>query len=401
MKVMMLSDSYPPHIGGMEKHVSLLATELVHRKHDVTVFTIQHRQLPRIENVDGVKITRSKGFFQRIPFLYSQQSTDIPPVQDLLITRNLKELVAKERPDIIHVHGWLLFSLLPLMKRIHVPLVTSLHDYRFICPNQTLMSFGNVCTEPFTRKCLTCAGETYGPSKALFIYHSIKSKRTNLHSVDKFIAVSSFVKEVHSKHLGLENQEIVRIPNFLDIEEETSCLKKSNLLPEDFVLFVGVLAPYKGVNVLVEAYDKIDTKTKLVLIGKKVQQGAYKSTQNVIIITDPSDDIVRQAYSQCSFVIVPSIWPDPCPTVAFEAMASKKPIIASNMGGLVDIVMNKKTGLLVPPNDPSSLRIAIEQMICQSDMARKMGEFGYQRMRSSFSAEVVVSKIEKLYESLV
>lgn len=401
MKVMMLSDSYPPLIGGMERHVSLLAKELVHRKHVVTVFTIHHGQLPRIENVDGVKIIRSKGFFQRIPFLYGPQSTDIPPAQDLLITRRLKELISEERPDIIHVHGWLLFSLLPLMKKIRVPLVTSLHDYRLVCPNQILMSFGNVCTQPFTRKCLTCASEAYGPLKALFVSYSIKSQKNNLHSVDKFIAVSSFVKEVHSRHLGLEHGEIVKIPNFCHIEGEASSSKKSNLLPEDFVLFVGVLAPYKGVNVLIEAYNKIDTKTKLVLIGKKVQQGSYKSAKNVIVIADPSDNLLRQAYSQCRFVVVPSIWSEAFGLVALEAMASKKPIIASNIGGLVDIVINEKTGLLVPPNDPSSLRIAIEQMICQDDMARKMGEFGYQRMRSNFSAEVVVSKIEEVYESLV
>lgn len=151
---------------------------------------------------------------------------NIPPVPDLLITRHLEELLAKEKPGIVHANGWILFSMLPLKRKFFFPLVVTLHDYRFICPKQTLLRYGNVCTQPFTRNCLICSIDIYGPLRSLFVYPNIKFNRVKLSLVDKSIAVSSFVKQVYSKCLGLDSNEVVRIPNFCNVAD--FCRTKDN-----------------------------------------------------------------------------------------------------------------------------------------------------------------------------
>jgi glycosyltransferase involved in cell wall biosynthesis len=398
----MLSDFYPPIIGGIESHVSMLSDDLVHRGYDVTVFTVRHGHLPRDELLNGVKIIRREGFFQKIPLLFHDLERRYPPpVQDLLMTKQLRDVIASERPDIIHAHSWILFSFLPIKEEAHVPLVVTLHDYGFICPKKDLMNFSKICTRPFTGRCLECGRELYSVAKSFLSYYGVKSYKDKLKAVDRFIAVSSFVEQVYSRYLGLKSEKIVTIPNFYRMETCKDASKVSRVLPKDFILFVGVLAPYKGVDILIKAFEDIDTKAKLVLIGKKIKDYTYENSEKVVVIENAPRNIVKQAYSQCRFAVVPSIWPDPCPTVAFESMASEKAIVASATGGLTDIVINGKTGLLVPPNDIRSLRAAIQKLADQTGETAMMGQLAFQRLKSIFEAKAIVPRIEEVYRTLV
>lgn len=402
MKVLMLSDFYPPIIGGMERHVSLLSRELAQRDHEVIVCTIGNKHLPEVQISGKVKIIRCEGFFQKIPFLYNDPKRKYPsPIQDLLITRKLKNIIVKERPDVIHAHGWILYSVLSLKKKIRIPLIVTLHDYGSICPKKTLMNAREICDRAFTNKCINCAKESYSLIKSFFTYYSVKSNKDKLKVVDKFIAVSHFVKQVHSRHLGLKPEDIVVIPNFYERNRGKPDLEDTEILPKDFVLFVGALAPYKGVDILIEAYKKIDTKTKLVLVGTKQPNHHYETTKNIIIVENALNNVVKEAYSRCRFVVIPSVWPEPFGLVALEAMALKKTIIASDIGGLNEIIQNNKTGLLVPSNNPRELAKAIRYLLRRPPLTHEMGVKGYHRLIGNFSREKILPQVESVYEEVI
>lgn len=401
MKLLMVSDSYPPSIGGLGRHVHLLSRELASRGHEVIVFTVGYSDLPQFEEEDKVKVYRLSGFFQRIPFLYKDiASKKSPPTQDWLISKELRRTIKQDKPDIVHTHGWILYSMLPLKDGLKIPLVTTLHDYGFICPKTSLLKQSAVCDEPFTTKCLACGRDQYGVAKSFFTYLAIKLNRGRLKSVNKFIAVSPFVKNVHSKYLGLSDKDIVVLPNFYAPEVSGETTGASNF-PEDFILFVGALIPVKGINVLIKAYQKLNTKTKLVLIGARHPDYHYESTENILVIENAPQSIVAEAYRGCRFVILPSIWPDPCPTVAFEAMSRKNAIIASRIGGFTDIVVDAKTGTLVSPNDAEGLSEAMRHLLENPEAAEKMGQKGYQRFIKNYTPNVTVPRIEHVYESLI
>lgn len=99
--------------------------------------------------------------------------------------------------------------------------------------------------------------------------------------------------------------------------------------------------------------------------------------------------------------LFPSIWPDPCPTVAFEAMSYKKIIITSSAGGFTDVVLDGETGILVSPNETEALSNALNYLLGKPEVAEKVGNKGYERWRQNFTPEAVVSKIERLYHSLL
>ena len=401
MKILMVSDTYPPITGGLGRHVQLLSQELIKRGHEVVVFTVGYPDLPEYEEKAGVKSYRSQGFFQRSPFLYKDVNNKKPaPICDWLISRKLKQIIKDEKPDIVHAHGWIIYSVLPLKKELKIPLAATLHDYGLICPKTTLLRENTICNEPFTSKCLDCGKSQYGVVKSLATYSGVKMGKARLAKVDKFIAVSSFMEEVHSKYLGLSDKDIVAIPNFYAAEarEEVRTIES---LPKDFILFVGALVPTKGVDFLIEAYKKLDTKTKLVLIGGNHLDYRYENTENILVMENAPYVVVMEAYRNCLFAVFPSIWPEPCATVTFEAMSHKKAIIASDRGGFPDIVEDKETGILVSPHNITALSDALTYLLANQNTANTMGQKGYDRWRQNFSPEVIVPKIENLYISLI
>jgi len=176
--------------------------------------------------------------------------------------------------------------------------------------------------------------------------------------------------------------------------------RESGRLPQDFILFVGALTPLKGVNILIEAYQKLHSQTKLVVIGTRHPNYHYKSAENVLVIENAPRELLIEAYRNCRFAVFPSIWPEPFGIVVLEAMSHKKAVIASLIGGLTDIVVDGETGILVPRDDSESIADAIKYLLENPEVADDMGQKGYERWRQLFTPEVVVPKIEQLYHEV-
>ena len=401
MKILMFSELYPPLMGGVSRHVQSLSRELAQRGHEVTVCTLRHGNSPKYEKEDELKIHRLEGLFQRIPFIYRNPAVRYhPPVQDRLLTKQLASIIAAEQPDILHTHGWILYSVVPLKRNLSIPLVTTLHGYELYCPTTLLVNRKAVCHQTVGRHCILCGRDHYGLIKSLACYYGIRTNKDKVRSVDKFIAVSSFVKEASCRALQLSDEDIVMVPPFCTAEAATNEIRVDNL-PEDFILFVGFLRPHKGVDVLMEAYQELHTQTKLVLIGYVHPDYAYQSTGNILVTEDAPHDAVMEAMSRCRFAVFPSAWPEPFGVVAIEAMRQRKAVIASDIGGLRDIVINGETGILVPSNDSGKLAKAISLLLENPEMASGMGEKGYQRFVQNYTPDAVIPRIVDVYERMI
>lgn len=401
MKILLLSEFYAPVITGVSRHVQSLSRELAKRDHDVTVCTLRHGDSPRYEEEGRLKVHRLEGFFQRIPFIYKDSAMRYhPPVQDRLLTRKLSSIIAAQQPDILHTHGWIVYSVLPLKRKLNIPLVATLHGYELHCPTTLLLNRNAVCHQTVGRNCILCGRGHYGLAKSLACYYGVRTNKDKLKSVDRFIAVSSFVKEANCKALRLRDGDVVVIPNFYAGTAATDGAKVGDL-PQDFILFVGFLWPHKGVDVLIEAYQKLNTQTKLILIGYVHPDYHYKSTENILVIENAPHDVVMEAMSRCRFAVFPSAWPEPFGLVAIEALSQKKAIIASDMGGLRDIVLNGQAGILVPADDADRLGQAMAFLLDSPQKASEMGERGYVAFLENYTTDVVIPRIVNLYESLI
>jgi glycosyltransferase involved in cell wall biosynthesis len=97
---------------------------------------------------------------------------------------------------------------------------------------------------------------------------------------------------------------------------------------------------------------------------------------------------------------VPSVWPEPFGQVAIEAMACGKPVVASAVGGLADVVVHEETGLLVPPGDVAALRAALGRLIADPALRERMGAAGRERVER-YRARSVIGHIERVYRQLL
>lgn len=404
MKIMMLTDFYPPHIGGIENYVQSLSLELVKRGHQVIVCTAAALDQPNYKEENGLKIYHIPALYQKIPFLYRTAERFHPPISDPVLSNNLKCIIEKEKPDVVHAHSGIVHSVIPVLRKNHIPLVLSLHMYAFICLTSKMLNGTDICDVGLCKYCVKCSLELSGTGflnniKYWFVYAAAKINQGKLRkSVSKFLAMSTYVKRVHQKMLTLDESRITVIPVFFTEMDDDSTTDKK--LPDDFILFVGRLVPEKGIDTLIAAYRMLGTRTKLVLIGAGRFDDKYKDLENILLIENAPSGVVAEAYRKCRFAVFPSTWPEPFGTVNLEAMSRRKTVIATRIGGFPDVIVDGENGILVPPRDADALSRAMKYLLENPEIADIMGENGYQRWKKYFTADAIVPRIEKLYESV-
>jgi glycosyltransferase involved in cell wall biosynthesis len=106
-----------------------------------------------------------------------------------------------------------------------------------------------------------------------------------------------------------------------------------------------------------------------------------------------------RSWIRASVGVVPSVWDEPCPTVALEAMASGRPVVASRVGGLPDLVPDGVAGLLVPPRDAGALGAAVGRLLRDGELRGRMGAAAREHA-DRFGARTVVDRIEAVYREV-
>jgi glycosyltransferase involved in cell wall biosynthesis len=275
----------------------------------------------------------------------------------------------------------------------------TLHDYSLHCATKRYMYKGAPCTGPGPAKCPRCAAGHYGPAKgppvALATWVMSRIERA---LVDLFLPVS----QATARGSGLPGSGLPYhvIPNF--VPDDVGRLpaapdpRLAALPAEPFLLFVGDLTPAKGLDVLLRAYAGLAAPPPLVLIGRRSAATPRALPAGVTLLESWPHAAVMGAWHRSLLGLVPSVWPDPCPTVAMEAMATGRPVVAARSGGLIDIVADGETGLLVPPGDAAALRAALAELLAAPARRQAMGEAARRRV-VQFQAGTVVPRIEQAY----
>ena len=403
MRILMLAQFYAPVIGGEERHVQDLSVELVKRGHDVAVATLSLPGVAEFEVDQGVHVYRIRSTTQRANWLYSQaERRHAPPLPDPEVVWALRRIIAREKPDIVHAHNWLLYSFLPLKIWSGVPIVMSLHDYSLHCPQKRLMYFGAPCSGPSFAKCLRCAANHYGAVRG-----GVTTLTQRVMNPAVRAAVDIFLPVSQATAIGndlIANQLPFQvIPNFVPdnpgLTQEDVHAYLSQLPQDDYLLFVGDLSHDKGVDVLLRAYADLKNAPPLVLIGRKRLDTLMELPDNVMLMGSWPHAAVMEAWRRSTIALVPSVWSEIFGIVAIEAMAMGRPVIASRIGALTDIVIDGETGFLVPPGDPVALRQAMERLIDNPALRHRLGQ-GARRRAADFRASAVVPHIEEVYRKL-
>lgn len=229
---------------------------------------------------------------------------------------------------------------------------------------------------------------------------------------DGLIAVSEDTRRAYEDQ-GYPAERIEVIPNGVDLDDggPTSDLRDELGLPAGAPLVgeVARLCDVKGQRELIEAIASVP-EARLVLVGADLEQdGAFEAelrreadrhgvSERVIFAGRRAD--VGGLLGQLDVVALPS-WTEGLPLVVLEAMARRRAIVATPVGGTPEVVTDGETGLLVQPRDPEALAAAIRRLLADPDLRSRLGEAGRRRVAGRFTAEAMCRRVLDLYDEVV
>ena len=184
--------------------------------------------------------------------------------------------------------------------------------------------------------------------------------------------------------------------------DEANDVHRPDFLPptDDYILFVGRESAVKGIDVLLEAYKGLSDLAPLVLMIAEFGKTSKHYPEGVTVVRNAPHAQVMAAWMHCAVGVVPSILPEAFGQVAVEAMIWGKPVVASAIGGLPEVVIDGESGLLVEPGNVSALRGALRILLLDPARRAQMGLNGRKRARL-FTVGAVANRIEQIYAELL
>jgi len=362
--------------GGTEIAAYNLAVNMANRGNEIEVFTTSIDSCNSLEIYPNMRIHRHATNFKIASANASFKLIYKPLNYDL---------------DIIHAHSPIPYSDLPALlyaKRKKVPFVLT---YQFDGQE---------------------TGGSFMRNTGVAVYNKLFINKVLGHADVIIATTKSYVNE--SPFLRGYKDKIVVIPNGINIEEVTTtytqeeCRNKLGL-PRDtqIILFFGSLVPYKGPDVLLKSFKKVKKgfpKVKLIFAGRGQMLDELRKLskelglENHVTFVGFVDDDLKPLYYKASdiFCLPSTTMAESFGIVNLEAMAAGIPIIASNLGGMPDIVQEGINGLLAKPGDFQSLADALTCLLKNEDMRKKMGNNG-RKLVTDYSWDKIAKETEQLY----
>jgi alpha-maltose-1-phosphate synthase len=375
MKALLVTREYPPHIyGGAGVVVDQLSRALARRMGvEVRCFG------PREPRPDGITV-RGYTPWERV----SGKDVRFAPA---LETLSIGLAMARDPvdADVVHAHTWYAdMGALWISQLYRIPLVATLHSL-----------------EPLRPWKADQLGSGYLVSSWI--------EKTAVEAAQRVIAVSHKMREDILAHFDADPARVVVIHNGIDPElfKRTDARDALDRLGvrAPYVLFVGRITDQKGIFHLLEASRRLPAGVQVVLcasapdtpeIEERLRR-AVAGMPNVRWINEMVPvDVVTQLYSHAAVFACPSVY-EPFGLINLEAMACETAVVASAVGGIVEVVEDGKTGVLVPPARPDALADALNALLANHALAREMGRAGRRRVEAHFSWTSIAERTEQVY----
>jgi len=229
------------------------------------------------------------------------------------------------------------------------------------------------------------------------------------HAADMYISLTKSMKH-DLVRLGIPKARIRRLPNCVNVEVFHPSRKKE----DDLILFVGRINAGKGLHVLLEALKCLKHPVRLVVIGppgwdskyfnqmlRLIEKENLKGKHKVEYDGDKSQKDIVEWYQRASIFVLPPVNYEALGIVNLEALACETPVIATNVGGIPEVIHSGENGILVKPNDAIKLADAIQYLLDNESIRKKFGKEGRKLVVSDFSTKAVIRKLVKIYEQLI
>jgi|GEM_PF-803489 len=412
---------HPFSLGGGEISMFLHAKSLAKVGHQITVITPNYGA-PSREVIEGVEIYRfpfpkklSKG--QECNSIYFMN-----PLFWLLIAFEVVKISRKKKFDIVHAqNSFSAIGCFIAARCLRIPFMATLRDYMSVC------SVGAFCLQQKdlpphrcgflqNERCMFQFQKHYVSNQAplqkakvfirtLWAVGEVKLKRWAIRRADRIVIVSQAVGRIYQE-TGFPSHKMIWLPNppplSIPLAAEDSLQTRLSPNGKKVVLFVGKLSLGKGADVLLNAIPEILKRlpeTSFLFVGRLTRAVNVPEAvrPHIQLLGHLTQQEVHQVYSRCDVVVVPSVWPEPYPRVALEAIAHRKPVVASRIGGIPEIVQDGIHGRLVERHNPHALTEAVVEVLSSKI------PFPVQTQESPFllGTEEIVQRLDHFYRDII
>ncbi len=349
-----------------------LSSQIKTNGHEVKVITHSFRPDSYFDQTYG-HIMYREFHYKDIPIIaYKHMNNPGPQVlyqslEDTGLTGFADMILQKEQPDLVHVaHPIRMSEFIHVSIKRNIPYIITLTDYFLICPKGILMTSAGV----------PCFGAEQGEAcktscpelNTDFVKYRYNQSKNILLSAKKLIAPSFYLASIFKKEYPEISIEV--IPYGVDqenfIQNKTVYRKHQHLT----FCYAGSHYTHKGLHVLTEAFlsSKIN-KSKLKIYGSgkdsfyndQLRKSASKN-KNIEFCGVYSETDIGHIFSSVDVLIVPSIWHENCPFVIYEALACGLPVIASDVGGITEIIDHGRNGFIFPRGNSEKLTKLIKKL---------------------------------------
>ena len=378
---------FPPVIGGVETHLTIILPEMAKRGHNVSLLTGSFKGSKMIETYKGVKVYRTP--FMDLNWLAKRGLSGLEDD----VGKTIRHFFKTVKPDVIHVHNMNYFSkvhakeLEKYAETNNVPLILTAHnawdDNLFLELTRNIKWTHLIAVSHFIKRELVGVG--IDDKKITTVHHGVDTKiyRKNI-KTDKIL----------KKYPQLKGKRVIFHPARMGLAKGCDVsIKALNIIKRYFPDIVLILAGTKNIIDWGGTQEKdIAYMVNLVKI--------FKLEKNVLIDVFTLDEIA-QIYGVAQVCMYPSSSGEPFGLTMLESLASSKPIIVTDSGGMPEIIQDGITGYVIPIKDFEVLASRIMQLLSDDRLRERFGYTGRQYVEKSFSKEIVTKNTLQIYRDLL
>ena len=398
MHVLKIIHGYPPYYNaGSEVYSQSICNELS-KNHKVSIFSREENPYCPDFQIRLQRLNQNLDLY----LLNNPNSKD--GYRHKQIDDNFSCLIKEIKPDIAHIGhlNHLSTGLVDELNKQNIPIIFTLHDFWLMCPRGQFLTrsigLGNnfqLCSGQDDRKCATNCYKVYfsGREKlekedcdnwSNWIHHRMIETKSIIEKVNLFIAPSNYLRQRFINEFSVPDEKIVYIDYGFPTEYLTQTEKSSE--KKNFTFgYIGTHIPAKGLNILIEAFKKIEANASLKIYGRHNGQSTNAlrlialSSKNTIEFEGEyiNHNLANDVFSKVDCIVVPSIWGENSPLVIHEAQACKVPVITADFGGMKEFVQHKVNGLLFEHRNVNSLYEQMEFAVNNQELMKELGSHGY------------------------
>ncbi len=324
--------------------------------------------------------------------------------------RAIGELLARESPDVAHFT-----NTFPLISpsaydaccNAGVPVVQSIHNYRWLCPAATFFRDGEICEECVDHSLLRsvrygCYRDSRPATATVAAMVAFHRRRSLFAKVDRFVALTEFARAKLAEG-GFPKDRIVVKPNSVDFER----IPPIPVSDRSYALFAGRLSDEKGVHTLLDGWKQLTTTIPLRIAGdgplrdEIARRIVDESIQDVQLLGPLPPENLLETLRRARILVFPSLWYEGMPMSIVEAFASGVPVIASRLGGMAEMIEDNRNGVLFRSGDSADLAKKLDAVFGNLEAIEAMSHGALQTFDARHRPEQNCERLIEIYRAAI